>query len=197
MLEIGKGRDNEKEKKPKKSGDGIMGKGTGDRLSIFGSTFGGTLGKGRKPPPKFPQFVPYSSFFRCFLKSCVMYSAIDEASSDHSPLSFFGLSSNSRKVSERERPTTSSGTATPKARSSGKEPRDPALLRKRTSSVPVPPANITSKPGSSILEQIGEADHKGWMRKKGDRYNTWKLRYFVLRGPDLYCLRSNSPVVCY
>ncbi|KAG5716742.1 Protein pob1 [Termitomyces sp. T112] len=194
-LENGKGKDKEKEreKKSKRSGDSATGKNTGDRLSIFGSTFGGTLGKGRKPPPKYPN-------------------AINEASSDHSPLSFFGLSSSSRKVpdavtypdKEKKHPTTSSATAIPKAgtpkppafKNSGKEPRDPALLRKRTASAPAPPITIpvgSLKQGMSILEQIGEADHKGWMRKKGDRYNTWKMRYFVLKGPDLYCLRSNSP----
>lgn len=53
----------------------------------------------------------------------------------------------------------------------------------------------TLKAGKSILEQIGTSDHNGWMRKKGDHYNTWKLRYFVLKGSHLYCLRSNSPTV--
>ncbi|KIK57636.1 hypothetical protein GYMLUDRAFT_75254 [Collybiopsis luxurians FD-317 M1] len=48
------------------------------------------------------------------------------------------------------------------------------------------------KPGQSILDQIGEPDHFGWMRKKGDRYNSWKMRYFVLKGPHMYCLRSDS-----
>jgi hypothetical protein len=48
------------------------------------------------------------------------------------------------------------------------------------------------KAGQSILEQIGTPDHNGWMRKKGERYNSWKMRYFVLKGPHLYCLRSNS-----
>ncbi|KAG6868912.1 hypothetical protein C0993_007686 [Termitomyces sp. T159_Od127] len=172
--ESGKGKDKDKEKKSKKSGDNTTGKNPGERLSIFGSTFGGTLRRGRKPPPKYPN-------------------AIDEANLDHSPLSLFGLTNNSRKVSdvatvshrhkEKERPTTSSGAVTPKAstpkpKSIGKEHRDPALLRKRTSSAPAPPVNVlvnSIKPGLNILEQIGEADHKGWMRKKGDRYNTWKL----------------------
>lgn len=53
----------------------------------------------------------------------------------------------------------------------------------------------TLKAGQSILQQIGQADHNGWMRKKGDRYNTWKSRYFVLKGPHLYWLRSNSASV--
>lgn len=92
--------------------------------------------------------------------------------------------------------------------------RDPALLRKRTSSstnypahggmvggkaVPASPDAVGGAPalkvGQSILEQIGEPDHNGWMRKKSERYNSWKLRYFVLKGPHLYWLRSNSKSV--
>jgi len=86
-----------------------------------------------------------------------------------------------------------------------KEPgRDPALLRKRTSSssghghdVAKGAVTVVSplKLGQSILEQIGDPDHTGWMRKKGDRYNSWKLRYFVLSGPHLYCLKSNTTAV--
>lgn len=53
----------------------------------------------------------------------------------------------------------------------------------------------TLKPGKNILEQIGTPDHNGWMRKKGDHYNTWKMRYFVLKGSHLYWLRSNNPTV--
>jgi hypothetical protein len=45
------------------------------------------------------------------------------------------------------------------------------------------------------MEQIGEPDHKGWMRKRGDRYNNWKSRYFVLKGPHLYWLKSANPSV--
>jgi len=80
-----------------------------------------------------------------------------------------------------------------------------AVLRKRTSPIPVPSAFVGGygvdldmdqlKPGQSILEQVGESDHSGWMRKKGDRYNSWKLRYFILKGPHLYCLRSDSKTV--
>lgn len=46
--------------------------------------------------------------------------------------------------------------------------------------------------GQSILVQIGEPDHVGWMRKKSDRYNSWKPRYFVLKGQHLYWLKSSS-----
>lgn len=76
---------------------------------------------------------------------------------------------------------------------------NPTLLRKRTMSqgdIPrLSAGDGTLKAGQSILEQIGTPDHNGWMRKKGERYNSWKMRYFVLKGPHLYCLRSNSKTV--
>jgi hypothetical protein len=70
------------------------------------------------------------------------------------------------------------------------KPTDPALLRKRGSPMPG-----TLKPGMGMLDQIGEPDYSGWMRKRGDRYNNWKQRYFILKGPHLYYLRSNSKTV--
>lgn len=91
--------------------------------------------------------------------------------------------------------------------SPGKE-RDQQVLRKRTSSAAEIPTRSTLaasksasgapslKAGQSILEQIGTPDHNGWLRKKGDRYNSWKQRYFVLKGPHLYWLRSESTSVC-
>lgn len=72
---------------------------------------------------------------------------------------------------------------------------NPTVLRKRTSANDdgVPTRGMQAlKPGQSILQQIGQPDHVGWMRKKGDRYNSWKQRYFVLKGPHLYILKSES-----
>jgi hypothetical protein len=86
-----------------------------------------------------------------------------------------------------------------------RKPKDPAVLRKRTSSstdvttrspaAPTTGAGIALKPGKSILEQIGIPEHNGWMRKKSENYNSWKLRYFVLKGPHLYWLKSNDKSV--
>lgn len=90
--------------------------------------------------------------------------------------------------------------------------RDSTLLRKRTISSSTSNGNSATlnasnangngsavggmiKPGSSILDQIGGPDHAGWMRKRGERYNSWKLRYFILKGPHLYYLKSNSKTV--
>jgi hypothetical protein len=40
------------------------------------------------------------------------------------------------------------------------------------------------------LSKIGTPDFTGFLKKKGDRYNTWKTRYFVLKGARLYYLRN-------
>ncbi|KAF4619419.1 hypothetical protein D9613_004857 [Agrocybe pediades] len=172
-----------------------------DRLSIFGTTFSGSLGgKSRKPPP-----VAYG----------------DDHSHDRTSkfsLPRLGGSSIRKASSNSNRPTTPN--LSPKEvglgyDSSNKEQEKETLknsntLRKRTVSAPHHPvgASVSQstegaeepvngatgmvKQGQSILEQIGEPDHVGWMRKKGDRYNSWKLRYFVLKGPHLYILRSNN-----
>lgn len=55
-----------------------------------------------------------------------------------------------------------------------------------------PPSDVELKPGMTALDQIGPADHSGWMRKRGDRYNAWKLRYFALKGPHLYYVKTLS-----
>jgi hypothetical protein len=53
---------------------------------------------------------------------------------------------------------------------------------------------VTLRPGEDVLKQlreiVGDADHSGFMFKKGERYNTWKNRFFFLKGPHLYYLRS-------
>lgn len=102
---------------------------------------------------------------------------------------------NNKDIKEKE--DKSEKDKKPKAREPhpGKErdPKDPALLRKRTSSTEAVPSQL--KPGQSVLDQIGESDHSGWMRKKGDRYNSWKTRYFALKGPHLYILKSNAKSV--
>lgn len=59
-----------------------------------------------------------------------------------------------------------------------------------------PSGAITLKPGEPVLPQLnsilGEADHSGFMLKKGERYSTWKSRFFFLKGPHLYYLRSKQ-----
>ncbi|MBW0463678.1 hypothetical protein O181_003393 [Austropuccinia psidii MF-1] len=47
----------------------------------------------------------------------------------------------------------------------------------------------------SALKRIGHPDHIGWMRKKDDNYLTWKLRYFILKGANLYYLKGPTVVM--
>lgn len=39
-------------------------------------------------------------------------------------------------------------------------------------------------------QRIGEPDYAGYLRKRGERYNTWKERYLILKGIHLYILKS-------
>jgi hypothetical protein len=58
------------------------------------------------------------------------------------------------------------------------------------------PGAITLRPGENVLQQlkeiVGDPDHSGFMLKKGERYNTWKNRFFFLKGPHIYYLRSKQ-----
>ncbi|TFK94901.1 hypothetical protein K466DRAFT_579615 [Polyporus arcularius HHB13444] len=178
-----------------------------DRLSLFGSSFTGTLGKHRKPAPKLLNVGEKSeSSDKHHLGT---FSRLREKRSSSRP----GTSEGTVKhPTEKEKEKSKSKDAFPKEKdkkdrtlsiSPSFKERDPALLRKRTSSTsdhPTRPSLAVTqatggpnlKAGQSILEQIGTPDHNGWLRKKGERYNSWKLRYFVLKGPHLYWLRSNS-----
>lgn len=57
------------------------------------------------------------------------------------------------------------------------------------------PATINTSPqaintSSSPLEKIGKPDLDGWLKKKSDRYGTWKSRYILLKGLHLYFMKS-------
>jgi hypothetical protein len=70
----------------------------------------------------------------------------------------------------------------------GASPTNPTTEAGRTSGA------VTLKPDEDVLKQLkeimGDEDHSGFMFKKGERYNTWKNRFFFLKGPHLYYLRS-------
>ncbi|EAU82730.2 hypothetical protein CC1G_10635 [Coprinopsis cinerea okayama7 len=210
-----------------------------NRLSIFGNTFGGTLGKGRKPPPSEDTIADSKSssvFSRLHSTSVRKSSSNRPSTPSGSPKATTSDtakdSSTGKNRSVSAMTTTSSFSVIPdlrkkqsfdhhhhEKRTSGERTsheRERAMLRKRTISGPSgggqngsgsasggaggsgdrdpgasdPTGDI--KQGLSILEQVGEPDHTGWMRKKGVRYNSWKLRYCVLKGEHLYILRNNS-----
>ncbi|KAF8194933.1 hypothetical protein BJ912DRAFT_1085595 [Pholiota molesta] len=172
----------------------------GDRLSIFGGTFAGTLGKGRKPAPSAgddSQPVEKTSKFalpRLHGPGMRKFSSVSQRTTA------------TDGGSQRDTLIGSLHDASPKNWEKEGPKKDHSTLRKRTPSNPhiaAASANASNaqetvngvsgpiQQGLNILGQIGEPDHAGWMRKKGDRYNSWKLRYFALKGPHLYCLRGN------
>jgi hypothetical protein len=187
-----------------------------DRLSLFG--IGG--GKGRKPVPRYSSLdeepvsekgSPSKDKEKTHTSLSLSRLYGSQARKSGRPATSDGGSKTSEFGSKMDR----GRNATMPSSSSSKEPQ---VLRKRTStstgtgsgdqshlvngnagsptSPSIGPGGDSKEPqlkaGQSILAQIGESDHSGWMRKKGDRYNSWKLRYFVLKGPHMYCLRSNS-----
>jgi len=72
---------------------------------------------------------------------------------------------------------------------------DPLLNRNLTDEPEDDPSIDTAeKPkGAAVtdpLTQIGKPDLDGWMRKKSERYGTWKQRYVILKDMYLYLLKS-------
>ncbi|KAF7347573.1 hypothetical protein MVEN_01513900 [Mycena venus] len=173
-------------------------KGSGARTSIFGASFGG-----RKPAPR------YSSGSEDAGKTSSGFSMPFKKHNNGRPSTPGGP--NAPQTPQQMSPDASQTAHPPTTVQNGAPANNPTLLRKRTSSNHATDAAkasattaaaaatttggngaVTMKPGQSVLEQIGEADHVGWMRKKGERYNTWKLRYFVLKGQHMYILKSSS-----
>lgn len=78
-------------------------------------------------------------------------------------------------------------------RSSGKTAEDPRRsespsLSSQTRTVAT--TVVTPSMRGGALAQIGEPDHEGWLRKRGEKYNIWKTRYIILKGVHLYFLKS-------
>jgi len=239
--EKGKGKDKEKEKekeekdsssmgsrggRPRKSlDDGVSSSGKsggGDRLSIFGTSFSGSLGKSRKPPPRYStSYVQFFSSEFCGVVESYTFLSGSEERGSAERTSVFSVSrlhnGGGGRRSFSTRPSTPKWPSshkenkekaktkpTPTASISEKDTREPTVLRKRTSSAPAPPMSghansngvgIPLEEGKGMLEQIGKPDHSGWMRKKGERYNTWKSRYLVLKGDHIYWLKSSHKAV--
>ncbi|KAJ3556322.1 hypothetical protein NM688_g2090 [Phlebia brevispora] len=189
-----------------------------DRLSLFGGSFSGAIvKKARKPVPRLSSGGLSEKSEKGEKDKDKEKTKEKTDKADHSDKPEKGEKGDHdwtslatftrmRHHSERRvsgRPSTSDGAVRKEKdkRRESSSPRDTALLRKRTSSMSdgartpnpaVQAGGMVIKPGRSILEQIGTPDHNGWMRKKSDHYSSWKLRYFVLKGPHLYCLKSND-----
>jgi len=199
-----------------------------DRLSLFGTAFGGSLGKSRKPAPRYSTgcvFVENSALIRADRFEPNRSTDKDDdgasgklereksTSTTVSALSrLYHIGDRKQSISKHSagelsaRQTALEKTVSPvdSPTKPSKEDKDRALLRKRTSGggagSPVPPLPPPVNgpglvQGRSVLEQIGTPDFNGWLMKKGERYNTWKQRYCVLKGHNLYWMRSSENTV--
>ena len=207
-------------RRPKRSLDGAK---PSDRLSLFGSAFSGTIGKSRKPPPRYSAgYVPSKT---CTTPSTDGFQPNrstdkeDDGSStkgekDKPPSTFSRLyhmgdrktSISRQNVGELNAKQVALDRAKTLADASpklSKEEKDRALLRKRGIGVEVPRSPVPPPSGKgpglvqgrSVLEQIGTPDFNGWLMKRGEHYSIWKNRYCVLKGHNLYWMRSNSATV--
>ncbi|EGO02305.1 hypothetical protein SERLA73DRAFT_178176 [Serpula lacrymans var. lacrymans S7.3] len=179
-----------------------------ERLSLFGGSFGGTIGKSRKPPPRYSSSLldnaepstekeKHSSISLSRLyggrKHSGRPSTSDGLSKDASH-PFKDAAKEKAKEKEKSKAKEKLKTTDKDKEAPKEKAREIATLRKSPQQEPRSTSRgpTSLKPGKSIIEQIGVPDHNGWMRKKGEHYNSWKLRYFIIKGPHLYILRSNN-----
>ncbi|KAG1735024.1 hypothetical protein EDB19DRAFT_1638619 [Suillus lakei] len=176
-----------------------------ERHSLFGGTFTTSLGKARKPPPRIsPSLIDNENPMEksSTLNLSRLYgskkSSGRPSTSDGSLSSTLRNPSRSdsldekRKLREKERMFEKPRDKDADSQTLKEKESSTALKKHADGSESQSRGPSTFKPGKSIIDQIGTPDHQGWMRKKGDHYNAWKVRYFVIKGPHLYILRSDN-----
>ncbi|KAF9226815.1 hypothetical protein BS17DRAFT_794251 [Gyrodon lividus] len=192
----------------KRSTDGAS-KGT-ERLSLFGGSFPTSLGKSRKPPPRITSTLLEEST-PSEKTSTLSLSRLYGRKTSGRPSTSDGLAASSLRNGARASGDTENKKEQEREKSLVKARDEEKVMFKAKDSPSKDPGTFhmsagspsqdgrssvrgpnALKPGKSIIDQIGQPDHEGWMRKKGDHYNSWKVRYFIIKGPHLYILRSNN-----
>ncbi|KAM0751536.1 hypothetical protein T439DRAFT_212506 [Meredithblackwellia eburnea MCA 4105] len=162
-----------------------------NKKSELSSFFGATLGRSRKPPPRVPSAI-FDEKNRPLTASQRSRQQLSSSTGSRRSTRLFGAfsgGSGSEKSSfdtNRRSDSLAASTNTRNAPSSMTPKEVDAagdeMVVKQTEAV-------TS---GNLLEKIGTPDYSGWMRKKGEKYSTWKQRFFVLKGIHLYYLKSES-----
>ncbi|GAA5835372.1 hypothetical protein JCM11251_005217 [Rhodosporidiobolus azoricus] len=165
-------------------------RGDGGGKGFFGGTLPGLPGRARKPPPRVPSGLlldsdgalprprPRSSVQDRAKRSTRLFGFGSTSGSEKSPTAVDSVRSrpsNSTLGNPREAPTTMKPKEV--------DPATKAMLREEA---------VQVKTGENLMDKIGRPDCSGWMRKKGEKYNTWKMRFFVLKGTYLYYLKSEQ-----
>ncbi|GAA5964762.1 hypothetical protein JCM3765_002546 [Sporobolomyces pararoseus] len=166
-----------------------------DRGSTFlGSvgSVGGLMGRNRKPPPRVPSALLLDSDGRATSAPIPRSRSTMQDRAKRSTRLFgaFGQNSGSERSagieSMKSKPsmsTLSSGRDAPTSMSvKVVDPAGKEMLREKVEAIR----------DGNLMDKLGRPDNSGWMRKKGEKYNTWKQRFFVLKGTYLYYLKSEQ-----
>lgn len=156
-------------KKAKSSVDGS--RPPSERMSFFG----GTLGRNRKPAPRYPS------------NASTLNVGQEESIASSGPDRQRSLS---RLVGGNTNRLTKSSIGGPQSAPAGGNQRISVGTVGPTSPLRNNDFSQSGANEGSALSQIGRPDYAGYMKKKGERYNTWKSRYFVLKGSHLYYMKS-------
>ncbi|ORY90693.1 hypothetical protein BCR35DRAFT_299255 [Leucosporidium creatinivorum] len=168
--------------------------GASDRSSMF---FGAALGRNRKPPPRVPSALLVDSDGRVArpgsssgdAKSTRARMALNASKRTTRLFGSFGGSGSEKNAGiENLRKTSTSTLGSPRDAPSSMSPRVVDVASSEMTSAQ--PDAVTD--GSNLLERIGTPDYTGWMQKKGEKYNSWKPRFFVLKGIHLYWLKGEG-----
>ncbi|GAA5911366.1 hypothetical protein JCM6882_002357 [Rhodosporidiobolus microsporus] len=170
-------------RKGSKSEKGEGGKG------FFSGTLPGLPGRTRKPPPRVPSGLLLDSDGA--LPRPRPRSSVQDRAKRSTRLFGFGSTSGSEKS-----PTAVESVRSRASQSTLGNPRDAPTTMKPKEVDPVTKAMLREQAekvtSGNLMDKIGRPDHSGWMRKKGEKYNTWKMRFFVLKGTYLYYLKSEQ-----
>ncbi|GAA5962155.1 hypothetical protein JCM21900_006986 [Sporobolomyces salmonicolor] len=159
-------------------------------VGAVGGAVGGLMGRTRKPPPRVPSALLLDSPAK--VPAVRPRSTLQDRAKRSTRLfgSFGNLSGSDKSTPSAESLKTKPSLLTPSSvreapSSMSLKVVDPAgkeMIREEMAVV---------KDGN-LMDKIGRPDHSGWMRKKGEKYNTWKQRFFVLKGTYLYYLKSEQ-----
>ncbi|GAA6036685.1 hypothetical protein NBRC10512_003519 [Rhodotorula toruloides] len=162
---------------------------TGDKTGFFG-TLPSLPGRTRKAPPRVPSALLVDSN-GAIPRPRPRTSLQDRAKRSTRLFGSFGTNSGSEKSptaveSVRSRPSNSTlggGRDAPTAMTvKSVDPATKEMMREKAELVT----------DGNLMDKIGRPDHSGWMRKRGEKYNTWKMRFFVLKGVYLYYLKTEA-----
>ncbi|BGP22425.1 phospholipid binding protein [Rhodotorula toruloides] len=161
----------------------------GDKTGFFG-TLPSLPGRSRKAPPRVPSALLVDSDGAA-PRPRPRTSLQDRAKRSTRLFGSFGTNSGSEKSPTavepvRSRPSNSTlggGRDAPTAMTvKSVDPATKEMMREKAELVT----------DGNLMDKIGRPDHSGWMRKRGEKYNTWKMRFFVLKGVYLYYLKTEA-----